>query len=243
MQLQCVGCRQDLVLGAAHCPACRRPVDADGNGLPDALDQRIKAAAQQAVADERAQVQAQQTKETQARKRRLDEARLQDNLATPRTWTALALRRARDTFLMMLFVMAVLGMPMRMILASAGVGLSGPLWCLAQCADCSAPGRAFAWNYRGSCQENKGRMGYAYVCTNPRVDVSTLNWTDVRSTPLNDILQPYMVHGGLTLLGDVLLGSALVALARALFGTSARLRALDEERAELERKLSSSAQG
>lgn len=239
MKIRCVGCQAELTLGATHCALCGRPVDADGNGLPDALDQMVQAAAKQAVAQERAQEQARAAQGLVVKQRRLLELQLQENARTPRTWLGLALDRARSTFLVMLFVMATVGFPIRMVLAAAGVGLSGPLWCMVQCPDCRAPGRAFAWNYRGSCQENKGRMGYAYVCGNPRADVSTLTWIDVRTEPLNSVLQPYMVHGGLTFAGDALVGAALVAALRALFGTGARLRRLDAERAELERKLAS----
>ena len=243
MKIRCVQCQAELALGMTACPSCGRPVDADGNGLPDSLDQMVQSAAKKAVAEERAQERAREEQGARAKERRMLELQLQENALTPRTWVGLALYRARNTFLVMLFVMATMGIPIRMVLASGGIGLSGPLLCVVQCPECGPPGRAFAWNYRGSCQENQGRMGYAYVCSNPRVDVSTLQWIDVRTQPLNDVLQPYMVHGALTFVGDVLVGAALVSLLRALVGTGARLRKLDAERAELERKLANLPRG
>lgn len=237
MSIRCVQCQGEVVPGATFCPACGRPVDADGNGLPDALDAMVQAAAKKAVAEERAKESARVERSKGKKRRQLDEFALAENLATPRTWGALALRRARDGFVVAALVLMSVGFPIKMILASFGAGLSGPLLCAVQCPDCRPPGRAFSWNYKGSCQDNKGRMGYAYVCGNPVADVSTLRWTDVRSDPLNSALQPYMVHGGLTYLGDALVAGVIVAALRALFGTGAKLARLDAERAEIERRL------
>lgn len=237
MQLQCVGCGATVVLGVTHCPSCGRPVDADGNGLPDALDQRVQAAAQKAVADERAKEHARKEADERDKRRRIDEALLKANVAVPRTWGGLAAHRFMTTFVVMLFVMSTVGFLPRMLLAAGGISLSGPLLCTVQCPDCRAPGRAFSWNYRGSCQENKGRMGTAYVCHNPVADVDRLQWTDVRSDPLNTALQPYIVHAFWIFVGDVVGWSLIVATLRALIGTGKARVALDRERADLERRL------
>jgi hypothetical protein len=237
MQLQCVACGAAVTLGVAHCAVCGRPVDADGNGLPDLLDQRVQAAAQKAVADERAKDAARVAAAEEEKRRRTDEQLLKQNVATPRTWGGLALARFRETFMLMLFMVATFGILPRMILASAGFSLAGPALCLVQCPDCGAPGRAFAWNYRGSCQSNKGRMGIAYVCENPVADPSQLTHTAVRSDPLNTELQPYMVHNFWIFVGDVVGWSLLIAALRALLGTGKALGELDRARADLERRL------
>ncbi|MFO0628215.1 MAG: hypothetical protein U0325_21760 [Polyangiales bacterium] len=227
-----------MTFDAVHCPQCGRAADADGNGLPDALDKVVQTAAQNAVAAERARTSTRRQQNDAANQRRLDVRALEVNLATPRTWWGVARGRFRDTFLLMIFVMCTVGMLPRMILASTlGFSLAGPALCLVQCPACGAPGRAFSWNYRGSWQENKGRMGSAYVCENPVADPRGLSYPDVRSEPLNSALQPYIVHNFWIFVGDVVGWSLVVAALRALFGTRAALAALDTERADLERRL------
>jgi hypothetical protein len=237
MQIQCVGCRTVVPTGATHCPVCGRPVDADGNGLPDAIDQLVQNAAKQAVAAERAQYHAAEVSQQDAKKRRMTEALLRRNLEAPRTWSGLALHRLRVSFVVLFFFAGTVGTLPLALLSSAGLSLAGPALCAVQCPDCHPPGRGFSWNYRGNCQSLKGRMGSAYVCHNPHVDVDRLRRTEVSSDPLNTALQPYILSAVLLHFADAFAWSLLLASLRAIFGTSRALRDLETQRIALERTL------
>jgi len=237
MQLRCVGCGAPMVLGGTHCPSCGRPADADGNGLPDALDRMVQVAAQNAVAAERAREASIHADGVRLKQRRMLENELRSNVAVPRTWFGVAIHRFTEMFLLMTFFGLTIGNATRLLSGPLGFNLGGMAMCLVQCPTCEPPGRAFNWNYRGPWQTNKGVMGSAYVCDNPVVDVGTLTAGDIRREPLNSTLQPYIVHNGWIILADTLAWALLLATLYALLGAGRELATLDQRRAELERRL------
>jgi len=233
MGLRCVQCHASLLGSEALCPACGRPVDADGNGLPDDLDARVQSAARAAVAEAKRDELAQASNAARQKELNVAELALRTNVETPRSWWGLAAQRGRNGFLATtMILLAGFVMPVRMALDVFGISVAGAIVCPLQCADCAGPGRNFMWNYRGSCQANKGRMGSALVCHNPVLDVDSARWSDI--TRNNDALQPYIVHGFVAYFVECIGLGALVGLLRFLFGTRRALRRLDDERATLE---------
>ncbi len=240
MQLQCVQCKSPITLEMTFCAACGRPVDADRNGLPDALDLKVQEAAKKAVVDERA---AQDERDrvgkerAQIRKKlELLTSNLKSNRESPRSFLALAFSRMKVTFVAMCAAWVIIGVPVHFISGALGFAISGPLVCAVQCSECHGTGRAFMWNYRGSWHSEKGRMGYALVCDNPRYDVSRLTWQDIRNDEINTALQPYMVHGFIAYLADGIVVAVLMALYVGLFRTHKALARLDPELKQMERE-------
>ena len=240
MQLQCVQCKAPITLDMTFCAACGRPVDADRNGLPDALDRKVQEAAKKAVVDERA---AQDERDREGKERaqihkklELLASNLKSNRECPRSFVGFAIERMKTTFLAMCAAWVILGVPVHFISGALGFAISGPLVCAVQCAECHGTGRVFVWNYRGSWHSEKGRMGYALVCDNPRYDVSRLTWSDVRSEENNAALQPYMVHGFIAYLADGIVVAVLMALYVGLFRTHKALARLDPELKQMERE-------
>lgn len=110
------------------------------------------------------------------------------------------------------------------------------LACPFQCSGCRAPARVFSWTYRGSGHDEKGREGYALVCTNGAVDIRTLTEDEVRSSK-NRKLQPYLMNGFVVLVIEAV---ALFPIALLAFGAirgPQRKRRVASERAKLEEAL------
>lgn len=237
MRIQCVRCKADIALDMTACPSCGRPVDADGNGLPDALDAKMQEVARATVADERAKDARKKEHSKLQGELKFTEMRIKSNRETSRGFVPLFFSRLWFTFVVMFIVWMVIGFAPRAIVAGiTDRAISGWLVCELQCPECHGPGKMFQWNYRGSWQSNKGRMGTALVCHNPRYNVDALSWSDVRNTETNEALQPYIVHAFFVHLGDAVVAAAAVALFRAVFRTRKRQLALDPELRELEQK-------
>ncbi len=64
--------------------------------------------------------------------------------------------------------------------------------CPLVCSGCSRPARVFSWNFRGQWHSENGRMGYAFVCSNTKIDVRGLTESDIWTR--NRALQPYMLN-------------------------------------------------
>lgn len=245
MQLSCVQCHQALPAGATFCSACGRPVDADRDGVPDALGAMIEAKARAIVAEDRKR----QEDEEAAKKRteRLTrvtadvsaaELALAQNAKLPRSWfgafrhiTALA---TITSFIVWLLLGALLHL---FVMGAIGYSPAGVVLCPSHCDGCEGPGRVFSWNYKGRWHSEHGRMGYALVCHNKAHDVDKLEWSDVRSDPLNTDLQPYMIGGFTSFFVEGFLLSPSIGLAFGLLYANKRRRAYDVEKLELEQKL------
>jgi len=148
----------------------------------------------------------------------------------PRTWGALARRRASVAFATALVVLLIGGeIPAELGLDALGATPAGLALCPVQCEGCSGPGRLFMWRYRGPWRSNKGTMGSALVCEHPSLTLESMTWVDVSR---GDALQPYILSGFVRYLFNALSVAAVVGLF-GLFGTSASLRRKAARRAEL----------
>ncbi len=206
MKLACVGCGADLAANATFCNQCGRPVDADHDGVPDGLGRLIEEKAREIVADERRKEQAEKDRqlelaELQAMTVReaAIEVNLRDNAATPRAAVPLFLHILRWWALAIFALWIPFGFAPHAILSLVGYSPAGVVLCPLQCPECSGPGRSFMSNYKGSWHSEKGRMGQALLCHNPKYDADKLDYSKIRGE-LNDELQPYLVHGFLGVL-------------------------------------------
>ncbi len=244
VQLSCVQCRQPLPNGATFCSACGRPVDADGDGLPDALGAMIEARARAVVAEERRkQEEAEAARARTALLTKLTadtaaaELALQANAKLPRSWLGAFRHLAVLTTISFFIGWLLIGPLLHFVIGAIGVSPAGVVLCPSHCAGCDGPGRVFVWSYKGSWHSEHGRMGYALVCHNKLHDVEKLTWTDVRSDPINTELQPYMISGFTSFFVEGLVLSPTAGIAIALLFANKRRRRYDVERAELELQL------
>jgi len=244
MNLACVQCGASIALTATFCSACGRAVDADKDGVPDALGKMIEDKARGILASEREAEAAEKRRnaEEQELKRVIEregtvEQSLRENLTVPRSWPALFLHMLKWTTMAVAIIWLPLGFIPHFIFGAIGYSPAG-LVCPLQCADCSAPGRAFSWGYKGPWHSEKGRMGYALVCTNPSIDVATIKDSDVRGT-LNVPLQPYMMHGFIVYFAEGVIVAATFGLLFALGRTSKKQVSIERERQALEAELAS----
>lgn len=224
-------------MGATFCNACGRPVDADRDGVPDALNKLIEERAVQAV--ERREQERAAAKEHQERLTRLTaetaavELALKQNEVLPRSWFG-AFRHLSAVIGIGVFMLWLpFGFLFHFIFGGIGVSPAGPVLCPSHCDTCEGPGRAFAWNYKGSWQSNKGRMGYALVCHNKEINIDKLDWTEVRSEPLNTQLQPYMIHGVVAYFSEGLVLAPVIGITLGLALAGKKRVRYDAERVEL----------
>lgn len=243
MKLACVGCGADLAANATFCNQCGRPVDADHDGVPDGLGRLIEAKAREIVADERRKEQAEKDRqlelaELQAMTVReaAIEVNLRDNVATPRAAIPLFLHILRWWAVAIFALWIPFGFAPHAILSLVGYSPAGVVLCPLQCPECSGPGRSFMSNYKGSWHSEKGRMGQALLCHNPKYDADKLDYPKIRGE-LNDELQPYLVHGFLVYFVEGAMFAGGIGLLGALLRTSKKRRSLDEERTTLEAEL------
>ncbi len=239
MEIPCVSCRQSLPLGATFCNACGRPVDADRDGIPDALGNMIAAKARAIVAEER---RAEEEREADAQRQgeltnlvaeaSKVELELAANARLPRTWLGSVAHGIRVITFSVLAGWLIFGVPLHLFVFGLIGRSPAGLLCPLQCDGCEAPGRVFASNYKGSWQSNKGRMGYALVCHHEAHDIETLTYFDVRSDPLNTELQPYIIHGITTFFAEGLILAVTLGVGFGVGNAGKRLR-----KWELQRKL------
>ena len=240
MNLACVQCRQPLPITATFCNSCGRPVDADKDGVPDALGNMIEAKARAIVAEEKRDREASLARDVAHREleelTREDSAlqvQLAENARLPRSWFGALFHTAIMTLVIGTMFWLVLGLPLHMWLFSIlDVSPAGLVLCGSHCDTCSGPGRVYSWNFKGSWHEKNGQMGYALVCHNREIDVDKLTASDIRGSALNDRLQPYMISGvtAYAVEGLVLIPSTALVLGVVL---AARRRAFDVERTTL----------
>lgn len=202
----------------------------------DEIDRRVKQAVQEALAAERRGAAERQANDAQNLARLKREAELSALEKTPRTWGALAVRRTRNVFLGALALLLVgVVIPAQMALGALGARPASFVLCPLQCDQCSGPGRSFHWNYRGSWQSNKGRMGAAHICDHPSLDMEQMTAFEI--VKRNDELQPYLLSWFATYPVDAL---SLALIAAGLFGLRGTGKALQRHaarRAELSAEL------
>ncbi len=237
--LTCTACGAAIALDRPACAACGAPIDADGDGVPDALAKMIEDKARALIAEEkkRESDEAAATARAEAARvarelKRTDEARLarmrdalQENSGKPRpVWHLdgpLTLTLACVALLIggVLFPACLEPMAGRSLVAAQ-------VFCPGVCAGCRGPGRVFTWHESGGSYE--GNVS-TQLCHNATVDIDRITWMDVTSRQDSD-LAPYR----LTLWSSVPLDAAIVFLVLLAVGPfwfgRMRTRSLGEER-------------
>lgn len=167
---------------------------------------------------------------------------LEANRSQPTTVVGSCLRSARNVALVSLALglFPGVGMMFHLFLFPAFGVSPAAVVCPLVCDECSAAARTFSWNFKGSWHSENGRMGYAFVCANPRYDIDRLELSQVAgNTPTNAALQPYMLSSFLSWMAEVAVSVPCLAL---LFGPPFGLRRrgrLLGERPKLEEALAS----
>jgi hypothetical protein len=215
-------------------------------GLDELIDQRARAILdrERAAEAERARRAADHARLAAARTQ-LEQAckearkRRDDNLREPRTvfGSAFVSMIVVAVFTLVVGLFPGTGLMAHLFLVPV-VGFSpAGLACPAVCDGCSPWARAFSWNFKGDYQENNGRMGYAFVCANPAIDVDQLRASDIPHDPLNTRLQPYMLSSVVVWLLEVAVCvPGLALLLGPIFGLRRRRRVF-RERAQREADL------
>jgi hypothetical protein len=245
VEIPCVQCKTALPLHATFCNACGRPVDADKDGVPDAIGNLVEQKARAIVAEQRAADQA-----AEEAKRRSE---LVTKLTAEQSAAELALeqnkRLPRSVFrafthlwgfyaVLIVIVWLIFGSLFHLFLFGAiGYSPAGVVLCSTHCEGCEAPGRVFSWNFKGSWKEKKGQMGYALVCHNDKLNVDKLDWTQVRNDPMNTTLQPYMIDGVWSYFVEGFVLAPTLGFVLAVTRAASRRRQWARDRVELERKL------
>ena len=243
MNLSCVQCQQQLPITATFCNQCGRPVDADRDGVPDALGNMIEAKARAIIAEEQRLRDAVVERDRAAiALKKLDEestllhTQIEGNARLPRSVGGALFHVAFVNTIMAAIVWLLIGVPVHLFLfALIDFSPAGVALCSSACDGCSGPGRVYAWNYKGSWHTENGRMGYALVCHNREVDIDKLTTTQIRQQ--NEKLQPYMVSGVKAFFVEGLLLAVGIGLISGLFRARSRPSAYDAERAALQEKL------
>jgi hypothetical protein len=230
---------------ATFCNNCGRPVDADKDGVPDALGNMIEQKAR-AIVDEKER----QREEAAARDKaavalkKLEEERakleeqLKGNERLPRSWFGAFFHISMVTAIIFVFFWLTLGALVHLFLFGAlEVSPAGPLLCPGHCDTCDGPGRVISYNYKGPWHSNNGKMGYAFICHNKEYNVEGLSPSDVRSEPLNTKLQPYIISGFLTYVVEGAIMAPTLGILVALFTAQKRRKGYDVERADILNKI------
>jgi hypothetical protein len=167
--MRCVRCSGPIEISQKDCGHCGVPLDADQNGVPDAIEQLLEEKARAIVAADRAREQREQQEQREREERdklvrELSEARaaLETVRRTPRRIWALSANGVVATFFFVLLV----GMPFSCI--AQGISersLAGEVLCRWVCEGCSAPARV-----SGFLQGGRNDYPRTY-CTHPSVNV------------------------------------------------------------------------
>jgi hypothetical protein len=222
MQLKCVGCGAPVPQEATRCAACGRPTDADGDGVPDALDRLVEAKARAILAEERraeAAEKARQEAESAQEELRGKEQKLAKLAAVleasaSRSIFQILLQRIAVTALIAAVAWVPFGMMGHWLLFGLiGRSPAGPVLCPMQCPTCAGPGRVFNFLGPGTCS---GECNY-FICNNPEYDVDTLSYREVLLHSRE--LETYEVNG---LLLYVTEGAMVAVVAGLLAGLGAR---------------------
>ena len=166
--MHCHYCRFSLDNSSVTCPSCGAPIPRDLMALQ--AEQKAK----------------------NERRAKLQEKR--DRIASqPRS----ILRNTGSWLLLFVFMAAfawlLVGYPIHMLVTHTTQWSPVSVVCPWHCKGCRSSGRVFSWNFKGNWHENKGKMGYAFVCAGPGVNPNQLTVADIAKR--NDELQPFMIHG------------------------------------------------
>jgi hypothetical protein len=255
--MNCVRCGGAIELSQKHCGHCGVPLDADRNGVPDAverlLEEKARAMVEEARLRERREQQEQREHEERTEReqrereqheklvRELTEAReaLEKVRRSPRrTW---ALSRFGAGIIA--FFTLIIGLPLTFAAgAISGRSLPGEVLCRTVCEGCSAPGRVFSW----TTISGGGRSGHSRtLCTNPAVDVERIDWSEANDEALHTAYElPGWQEGLFAFAVWFLLGAAVLPVVYMRFerqGLAMEEGRLTELVASLERTLHATA--
>lgn len=245
MNIPCVQCQTLLPMTATFCNSCGRPVDADKDGVPDALGNMIEQKARAIVEQKEKQKEdaaARAAADAALKKLDAETALLQKQLETnerlPRSWFgAFANISLFSTIMFGIFWLSLGTLVHLFLFAAFDWSPAGPILCPSHCDTCDGPGRVFAYNYKGPWHSENGRMGYAFVCHNKEVAIDALTANDVRSNPLNTKLQPYMISGFAVYAVEGLILAPSIGILAGLSLAQKRRKEYDIERAALQQKI------
>jgi hypothetical protein len=199
--MKCLSCGAPLDMTKVSCPMCQTPVDADGDGVPDALAKMVEDKARRMIQADR-DAEAARAREAariaseaaasaalSADRERLERARAQlvETDAAPRPLWYMSVASA-----LLLFAVSALGGGIIAPACIEPIALdrsiaAGELLCPSVCDGCRGPGRVFTWHESGGSYE--GNVS-TQLCHNPHVDIDQLTWMNVTGREDND-LKPY----------------------------------------------------
>jgi hypothetical protein len=234
----CPKCSASCADDAQFCAKCGAVVGADAGALERLIDER----ARQIVAEEkdRERAEEQRAAEEDQKRRQRENARdqrddakkeLDANRAEPVGIFGACLASMRRVLITAAIFGVFPGILLHTFLIPAfGTSPAGVV-CPAVCDGCTAPAKTFSWNYKGSWHSENGQMGYAFVCTNPKIDVAKLTESDIWDSHTNDALQPYMLNSfAVWFVEYALLLPIAVLVLGPFFGVRRRKRTLDKRR-------------
>jgi hypothetical protein len=195
-RVKCLRCNAPVDLARPTCASCGHPLDADGDGMPDAIGKLVEDKVREAVAAERERA-ASAARETdrvaKAEAASAEIAKQRALLKTARERLA-AMRRAieethaeprRIAILSRALAVLVLVLTIPVAGCTAGcveplVGrplVAGRVFCPGHCDGCRGPGRIFEWSEstNGDSPENVATQ----LCHNPSFDLEAITWMDV----------------------------------------------------------------
>jgi hypothetical protein len=234
----CPKCEAPCTDDAHFCAKCGAVVGADAGALERLIDER----ARQIVADEKERERAANQRVAEEERRRRDrdalvkqvesaKTELEANQREPVTVIGACLRSMRNVLITAAIIGFFPGVLLHTFLIPAFGTSPAGVACPLVCDGCKSPARTFSWNYKGSWQSNNGRMGYAFVCSNAKIDVQTLTESDMFDSNTNDALQPYMLNSfAVWMVEYVVLVPCAPLLFGPFFGFKRRRRALDQAR-------------
>jgi hypothetical protein len=237
LMIHCTKCGAEAPEAATFCARCGAAMGGAGeHALEQLIDERAKAivAAERAL-EAKTEADAVQEREREQRRSELEadaaSARkaLAENAAEPATVVGSVARSMRRVAWLALGIglFPGIGLMIHLFLIPAFGSSPAGVVCPLVCDGCSPSARTFSWNFRGSYHSENGRMGYAFVCKNPKIDVDRLSVSDIWNRKTNEELQPYMLSSFLSWMCEVLVCCAFATLALGpIFGVRRRRRIL-----------------
>lgn len=237
----CLQCGATCADDAAFCAACGSPLKgAAAAAIERMIDARARAVVQEEN-DARARAEAASRRDAanEAEVARLSDrasaAReaLAQNLAESASWLGSCLVSVKRvaTIALIVGLFPGCGFVIHTALLPAFHVTPAGIVCPLVCSGCSASARTIGWNFKNlSWHSENGRMGYAFMCRNPTIDVEPLTRSDVdRDSALNRALQPYMLSSFVAWMLEVAITVPLIALALGpIYAVRRRRRVLAE---------------
>jgi hypothetical protein len=234
----CPKCEAPCADDAQFCAKCGAVVGPDAGALERLIDERARQIVAEEKAQERDEKERVEREEQRKRERenlvtQLADARkaLDDNKAEPDGILGACLKSTKRVLVTAAIAGVFPGVFVHLFLLPAFGRSPASYVCPQVCNVCTAPARTFSWNYKGSWHSENGQMGFAFVCTNPVIDIEKLTVTDLWDDKTNADLQPFMLNSLAVFLAEyaVLVPISVLVLGP-YFGIRRRRRALAQTR-------------